>query len=407
MNKRLLSYILILVMVFGATAPCYAEAWTAQQANQVTNDVLSIKTMFTNFFTTYNVNGGNVRFTFNDLASDVHQILHFVSPSFSSDTGLTLWDYLFLIGSEVNSLWSQWTSNFAQLNSLPSIVTNTSNTVNRLNDLKLALTNNNPRLNTSSYWTEWSQLRQEGHEQLFNGTNFASKKLAQYYLSTIGNGTVNTAGRNIEWFSGTPIANLAVISKQILDNNASIYAYRWAADLTGYNATLGIWDSQQDSLTQETWVPQSAINGLYKYLAYLQRDVARLTFVLSSPEEQAAMENANESGVSAMYGDLYDDSNGGVTLSDMSDTFNTGKVAKQTFNSGVSFSTNGLFSFTDDEGWGFWSQAVMNDMDNVPQTRDTRMLKSNNQEPEYDMSAYEDRLSELLKIYNQEVVVDD
>lgn len=228
-----------------------------------------------------------------------------------------------------------------------------------------------------------------------------------YQIPRIGaNGTSGTNLTAYLW-GGSPIGNLSLILWYLNSNIIDEYKYRWAADLTGYNATLGIWDSQQDSLTQETWIPQSAINGLYKYLAYLQRDVARMTFVLSSPEEQAAMENANESGVSAMYGDLYDDSNGGVTLSDMSDTFNTGKVAKQTFNSGVSFSTNGLFSFTDDEGWGFWSQAVMNDMDNVPQTRDTRMLKSSIQEPEYDMSAYEDRLNELLKIYNQEVVVDD
>lgn len=404
MNKRLLSYILILVMVFGSTAPCYAEAWTAQEAMQVTNDVLSIKTMFTNFFTTYNVNGGNVRFTFNDLASDVHQILHFVSPSFSSDTGLTLWDYLFLIGSEVNSLWSQWTSNFAQLNTLPSISSNlVSGNLDYLRYIRMGAGYTNVNDNdTNGIIT----LQHTMHMDLNTDTSDGGRQWGVYPIYDIGaNGVMSI--RKVQWPRGTGIGNLALILQQINSNQAEQYVNRWSADLAGYNATLGIWDSQQDSLTQETWVPQSAINGLYKYLAYLQRDVARMTFVLSSPEEQAAMENANESGVSAMYGDLYDDSNGGVTLSDMSDTFNTGKVAKQTFNSGVSFSTNGLFSFTDDEGWGFWSQAVMNDMDNVPQTRDNRMLKSSIQEPEYDMSAYEDRLGELLKIYNQEVVVDD
>lgn len=399
MNKRLLSYILILVMVFGATAPCYAEAWTSQQAYTVTQGVTSILGQLMNFsnefayWATLNSSGNNnsVTYRFQDLMLSILHIEDWLIPSGARPSNfLTMWDYVYGIAE----FSMQIVSNSSNIYS--SIVSWASSNNEYLLRLRNSLSNMYGLTNTFDVY-------QNAHSQI----PFNPNANGWYSLINYDNNGSSHLNGNYFWGNGSPIGNIALMLWVLQDNLSKQYQYEWAANLTGYNATLGIWDSQQDSLTQETWVPQSAINGLYKYLAYLQRDVARMTFVLSSPEEQAAMENANESGVSALYGELYDDSNGGVTLSDMSDTFNTGKVAKQTFNSGVSFSTNGLFSFTDDEGWGFWSQAVMNDMDNVPQTRDTRMLKSSVQEPEYDMSAYEDRLNELLKIYIQGVVVDD
>lgn len=394
MNKRLLSYILILVMVFGATAPCYAEAWT-------TNDVYYLRQDVSNMYNEILAIGRAFYGSLGTMYNSVSEMMSWLSPQGNFGTGgtisgLTLYEILDYIAWNIDT---DWNSEFAQLNTLPSVAS-------YLSDINNVLINKFYNVSANTGISNSDAMKFAHRLFLHKSTNNNNLWSGMYGIDYVQNNGVNGLD-NIFWQYGSPLGNIALLLQYLNQSVTRSYQYRWSADLNGYNATLGIWDSQQDSLTQETWVPQSAINGLYKYLAYLQRDVARMTFVLSSPEEQAAMENANESGVSAMYGDLYDDSNGGVTLSDMSDTFNTGKVAKQTFNSGVSFSTNGLFSFTDDEGWGFWSQAVMNDMDNVPQTRDTSMLKSSIKEPEYDMSAYEDRLGELLKIYNQEVVVDD
>lgn len=384
MKKRLLCTILILVMAFGATAPVYAEAWTSTQATNVTNDVNDIELHTQNiyqylrdFLLSYN-SGQTSDWTFGDLYWEIKRIGSWVAPVGSNDGSYeTLWSTLLNIAIDTRSY----------LPHIPTIASYVSNWMttnsNYLNDLDMSITN---------YFRDASSVN-IANRKLNTHTALVNSAL-QYSLYSWVSPTSNSgySTTNFNWKDGSPFGNIALILQK-LNNNYVIGTYNSYLDLfSGANTStvLSVWDSQLDSLTQETWSPTSGFNGLYKYLAYLQRDVARMTFIIADPHEQAAMENANESGVADMYADVYDSDNGGVTLSDMSDTFNTQKVAKQTFDTGVSFSTNGLFSFTDDGNWGFWSTAVKNDMDNVPMTRKSES---------YDSTAYDTQLEELYSIW--------
>lgn len=385
--QRWITYILIMAIMVCSTAPVFAEAWTSYEAQQVTSDVLAIKTYLTNFFTTYNVNGGNVRFTFNDLASDVHQILHFVSPSFSSDTGLTLWDYLFLIGSEVNSLWSQWTSNFAQLNTLPTITTNT----NQINDknyrIYQALTNygfidsanqNSTLARLNSHMALLSNY--DGTYNLFRSNT---------------NGTYTTITRN--WMQGSPIGNLALLLQELDYSSAQQYLGRWNADLTGYNAQLSVWDSQGNTLQQTLFTPQSAINGLYNYLAYTQRDVARLTYVLASDEEIAAREKARDNQNAVLDNFIDDTGDGAISTNDFGSVADASKDIKDNLNTGVSAS--GIFDvFTGNHTSAWFSQTTANELDRTQANRS--LLKANGLgASDYDTPLLDEKMNELLSIF--------
>lgn len=386
MKKRLFCFILILVMAFGATAPIYAEAWTSQEAQTVTSSVTGILSMLTQFrtdfvqFMTLTGSGGHgLGATFQDFMLIMSHIDDWIFPRGARGSGIgTLYELLLNEATIV----SGYLPYLSHIPNIASYVNNWMNTNNGyLYNIRDGLSN------TIGLGLPFSPAM-ESHTQLFNwdeNGNLISTWIDLTYLW--GNGQIQTT-HGLNWGNGTPLGNIAYILKLINMNQGAEYTYRWAADLTHYNDQLSTWDSQQGSLTQVLFTPDSAIQGLYRYLAFTQRDVARLAFILADPEEQAGMENANASGVSGMYADIYDDQNGGVTLSDLTDTFSTGSQAKQTFNTGISFSPSGLFSFTDDGNWGFWSNAVKNDMDNVPQTRTV-----------YDTSAYDEQLESLYKIW--------
>lgn len=381
MKKRLLCTILILVMAFGATAPVYAEAWSNYMADSVYNDVNDIELHTENiyqylrdFLLSYS-SGQTSNWTFGDLYWEVKRIGSWIAPVGTNNGDYeTLWSTLLNIAIDTRSY----------LPSIPTIASYVSNwmtsNLNYLNDLDISMTN---------YFRD-AQSVNVANRKLNTHTNLVNSALT-YPLRILTTGFSYTEDR-YSWLNGSPIGNVAFMLDTL--NNNFVLAEQMRHDYMFDNATsttrLSVWDSQQDTITQEYWYPESGMNGLYKYLAYLQRDVARMTYIIADPHEQVAMENANESGVADMYADVYDADNGGVTLSDMSDTFNTQKVAKQTFDTGVSFSTNGLFSFTDDGNWGFWSTSVKDDMDNVPLTRKS---------VSYDSSAYNTQLEVLNSIW--------
>lgn len=358
--KRIICLIISLCLILGSFSFAFAEAWTSTEAQQVTSDVLAIKTYLQTFLTTYNVNGGNVRFTFNDLASDVHQILHFVSPSFSSDTGLTLWDYLFLIGSEVNSLWSQWTSNLAQLNTLPSIASTQST---YFEYFRKALTN---RYSGRTDW-DWAMKTENAHVDLIPGTN------GQYPMFYASNGGLQSTQQG-RWMVGTPLGNIAWILREIMKNDTNMYGFRWAADLTGYNAQLSVWDSQGNTLQQTLFTPLSAINGLYNYLAYTQRDVARLTYVLASDEEIEAREEARANQTEVFDNFIDPNGSGSASVNDFADVSSASGNVKQNFSTG--YSASSIWDIFNRDHYGWFSQECADALDTTNSS--SNMRKSNN-----------------------------
>lgn len=363
--KRLLCIMLILVMAFGATAPVYADAWTNTQADVVTRGTTGILSMLT------------------QLRTDIVQWMTLTGAG-GQGLGATFQDEYILLSHIADWLVPTGARGANDPTLLDSVVVLTNYAMNHLPDISVIagyignwMTSNNNYLNSINQ-----------HVSLLDQQNFPfnSSNVGVYSIGADGTITLNRYNfSSASWYKFV-ILYLAYIHERV----AETYKYTYNYLAKDYNSTLSVWDSQGDTLGQELFVPTSVTNGLYKYLAFLQRDVARMTFIIADPHEQAGMENANDSGVADMYADVYDSDNGGVTLSDMSDTFNTQKVAKQTFNTGVSFSTNGLFSFTDDGNWGFWSTAVKNDMDNVPMTRKS---------VSYDSTAYDEQLEELSSIW--------
>lgn len=389
--KRLLCFILILVMAFGSTAPVYAEAWSSQQAATVTATVNSIAGFLANFSTHFTdwvgvgANTSGMTSTWNQFytrwlvfQTDFNNMVSWLVPSGpnSSNTATMLDSIIVLTNYAMNHL--------PDISVIAGYVSSwmTSNN-NHLSALETALT----RLPAKTSYTI-AEL-QKNAQQYLNWNTPGNANTGLLNLLNI-NTNGNLTNRQFYWQAGSPLGNIALYLENINQNFARGWSISDNKFFPHYNDQLSTWDSQGDTLEQVLFTPESAIQGLYRYLAFVQRDVARMTFIIADPHEQAGMENANESGVADMYADVYDSDNGGVTLSDMSDTFNTQKVAKQTFNTGVQFSTNGLFSFTDDGNWGFWSNAVKNDMDNVPMTR-----KSDS----FDSTAYDNQLEVLYSIW--------
>lgn len=535
MKRRLLSLVLIMVIIIGATAPCFAaptEVYNNTWSQRFTSIVNYLANFDTNWlsWTTLDHNGNSVStaYTFAELANDVRELCYWLTPNDASaviSTGLGLWDYVWYLAQQVGNLWGGWDSYFSNLTTLPTAT-------GYLNNLKQALTNYDYRYYNRALTTQEASIY--AHRSLFGSTT--DYPITPWYsMPTVNaSGVVSASSQN--WFYGTPIGNLVLLTLQSMKNNVNEYSTRWDADLKHYSDNLTTWAS--DTLTQVNFTPESMTQGLYRYLAYLQYDtahtynhmltgfnnaigltnretgvsanvtpvslagglysfldaieddisisyyrgirgfdttltlrsrdtlantnyvpysaidgtykyldameddisylyahgltgfnnpisylngnnmqvggyitgvsatdailkwmqmieyeIAPLHYVLADETQVETKANAIASGVEDIEPDLYDPNSGGVTFSDMSNAFSTGTSARNVFDTGVSYSTNGLFSFTDNGNWGFWSNDAKNDMDTVASTRD---LRKNNQ---FDTSAYDDRLESLESIW--------
>lgn len=158
---------------------------------------------------------------------------------------------------------------------------------------------------------------------------------------------------------------------------------------TDVDSQLSIWDSQGNTLSQSYWTPTSGFNGLYKYLAYTQRDVARLTHVYASDEEIAARDSARQNQTTVVNNFVDGNGVGSVSASDLGDMASVSGSLQSNFDTGASVS--GVFAFfSNGSSTNWFSQATADALD----TNQTRSNSSNT--PLLD--AYYEEIYDLLGI---------
>lgn len=372
-------------MVFGATVPSFAatevvnSTWTSYFAS-MRNDLNIINATMEDLFTAF---AGQTGIMYNSIS----EMMSWLTPvgSFNSNksiTGVTLYEVVDYIAWTLTgvgpTVYDIYTSTAANINGIANNILSWMGTNNTNLDKIKHYIGNPYNGDISTPYTYWVDVYENAHRALlWSQSELTGTKMnGSYYLPTVFLGGWNDKGVLYNWRMGTPIGNIALILKQNMMNNAAIYTYRWNADLKHYNDNLTAWE--YDTLTQTPFTPESAIQGLYHYFAYVQRDVARLTYVLANQEDIDTRAEIKDSGIEDLKTQLYDRNNGGMQLGDMTDTLGLGASAKSSFNLG-SVNKSKAFSFTDDGGWGFWSKACENDMLGV---QETRMLKTDIQEPE-------------------------
>lgn len=327
--KKVLCLILILSLVFGSVLPVYAEAWTSQQASTVTSGTTGILSMLTqlrtDFVSFWQLSSSTVSgsyWTFQDLCNMVGHINDWFAPlGARGNNDPTLMDGIVVL------------TNYA-MNNLPYIPTIASY-------VGSWMTSNNNYLNTLV-----------SRSVNLSGTLFPMKAEADGAIAY----DTTTASTNA--FS-TIINRLYWLDWEIAHNNNISVRY--------FNDQLSIWDSQGNTLSQELWTPKSAINGLYKYFAYTQRDVARLAHVYASDEEIATRDKAKANQSEVMNDFIDPNGSGSVSTTDIGNMAGYSSGFKSNFNTGVSGS--GIWDAFNSNHYSWFSQATKDSLDTTVQTR--------------------------------------
>lgn len=107
---------------------------------------------------------------------------------------------------------------------------------------------------------------------------------------------------------------------------------------------------------------ESAVESISSDISFVNDNIQELTdgFNELYPEDARNM-------VSEIEDEIYDSNNGGISTNDLKNAIDLKSDADDYFDTGYSFGEGivGLFGWSsDDEGWGFWSTAVQNDLDN-------------------------------------------
>lgn len=369
--QRWITYILIMAIMVCFTAPVFAEAWTSNQATQVTNHVSNIRTYIYDW-----IFDDSDAYTWRSFMYEFWRLSEFLIPRGSYQGQTSLWD---IINTSLPGIYSYINGYFGTYST--QLTTQTG----YINDLKTALTNYNYMANSMTP----EQIRKNSHYSLINGEG----DWTMLYLPNSGGISTYT----YSWTRGTPLGNIALMFKNF--NNSFVYGYknRWTADLTHYNDNLTTWDSQGDTLQQVAFTPESAIQGLYRYLAFTQRDVARLTYVLASDEEITAREKARDNQNAVLDNFIDDTGDGAISTNDFGSVADASKDIKDNLNTGVS--ANGIFDvFTGDHTSAWFSQTTANELDRTQANRS--LLKANGLgASDYDTPLLDEKMEELLSIF--------
>lgn len=389
--KKILSITIALCLVFASVLPVYAEAWTSEQAYQTNQSARSLVSLVTNIYSLLQTNFG----ASGDLAlmgENIAKLVSWLTPEgYKPSDYHSLWEICLDIGTAL----------YQYLPHIPTIAGYvgswmTSNN-NYLNALNVVLTNIGFNKGGASAYS-WEQLCKNGHGMLFTGTIGQPMNGAYLFRQLRPDGLSENPSNNLQWQYGSPIGNLALEFQRY--NNNFVYGYLSMSNrmLTDYTGQLGIWDSQGETLTQEAWSPTSAINGLYKYLAYTQRDVARLTYVLASDEEIATREKARETQTAIM--DDFIDPEGTAAAS----TDNFGEIAsgsenvKQNFSTG--YSVSNMWGAFGSEHYGWFSQECADALDTSAASNSRNRLLKNDKhdESDYDTPLLDEYYRQILSL---------
>lgn len=370
-------------MILGSFSFAFAEAWTTTDVYYLRQDVAAVKNELLALGRAFYGSLGT-------MYNSVSEMMSWLSPQGNFGTGgtisgLTLYEILDYIAWNIDT---DWNSEFAQLNSLPSIQSNTGS-------INQALTNF--YYSYGSGQMSSSEAAHNAHASLFTYDSNTGKYKLVYSVPYMNNsGTVNNISTS--WAYGTPLGNFIWMFKQYMQGYVNQSSYRNIADLKHYNDNLTTWDSQGNTLTQVAFTPESAIQGLYRYLAFTQRDVARLAYAYASDEELEAREKA-KANQEQIFDDFIDPSgDGSVSTNDLGDMAGISSGIKDNLDTGVS--AGGIFDvFTGNHSDEWFSQATYNELMGIRVTRDIKSFGS-----DYSTPLLDQQMNDLLSLFGGDLV---
>lgn len=378
--KRIICLIISLCLILGSFSFVFAEAWTTTDVYYVRTNVADLLNATQNIYRVVN-------YALTYMVSDIN------SPNSSI---LNMYGMLQLIATEmadyvtgwqpmVTSIFQTESNTSSIINTTSSIVSNTNLSNNKLEDLRQALTN-------YAYETGFTGLAPNNNAH----ANFVNSNWMYSVAKVNGSGIVGNSSYN--WVQGTPLGNIAYILESFNRNFVNAYNYEWLASLTHYNDNLTTWDSQGNTLTQVAFTPESAIQGLYRYLAFTQRDVARLAYAYASDEELEAREQA-KANQEQIFDDFIDPSgDGSVSTTDIGDMAGISSGIKDNLDTGVS--AGGIFDvFTGNHSDEWFSQTTYNELMGIRSTRD---IKSSG--TDYSTPLLDQQMNDLLSLFGGDVV---
>lgn len=383
--KRIICLIISLCLILGSFSFAFAEAWTSNDVYYLRQDVAAVKNELLALGRAFYGSLGT-------MYNSVSEMMSWLSPQGNFGTGgtisgLTLYEILDYIAWNIDT---DWNSEFAQLNTLPSVASYLSNLQNSLSNVNY----NNVIAGLNATWS-----KAYSHRNLFRNLYGYTSVLdsGQYRMPYFADGGVISSD-GYYWNYGTPIGNVALMLQQSMFNDAMVYQYRWNADLKHYNDNLTTWDSQGNTLTQVAFTPESAIQGLYRYLAFTQRDVARLAYAYASDEELEAREQA-KANQEQIFDDFIDPSgDGSVSTNDLGDMAGISSGIKDNLDTGVS--AGGIFDvFTGNHSDEWFSQATYNELMGIRATRD---IKSSGYD--YSTPLLDQQMNDLLSLFGGDLV---
>lgn len=353
--KKIFCITIVLCLVFASVLPVYAEAWTYTQATSVTNDVHALITAFT----------GSVGTMYNSIS----ELMSWLTPvgSFNTShsiTGVTLYeivDYIAWtlsgVGPTVYDTFQSMGSMLAYMPSLDTKLSNIYTSINNLVPLSIGYFTDgidyNPNLGQGRWINLYAFHRDGtlGTENSFYPQNTNILGLLPRYLGAMNN------------------------------NSAAFYAYfgdKYTESKTGwigkhYNDNLTTWDSQGSTLSQVAFTPESITQGLYRYLAFTQRDVARLAYVFANDEELEARELAQPNQEQVLDDFIDPNGSGSVSPTDFGNMTDASDGFKSNFSTNVGSSH--IWDVFDNSRYNWFTQQTKNQLDTTPQTRTLKAVQ--------------------------------
>lgn len=392
--KKFLTFALVCCLVFSSSSIVFATAtqWdTSDQTNlsniaksltttgtgtllRSVNSILTALTSTTQQGSLYN--GVAYLYDIRNYASQIASGLNGTNGSFLEKifNALTHTDAAGIVYSYVTDIYQKVTEIDNTVLSLGSKITSIDNRINSYDDL---LVTNIPILSKalSNYSLTGESKNQSlavanGHSGLF--TDYST---GNYSLTQLSSQTSPVTTKNVLWYSGSPLGNLAMIMKSVNDNLAYSYRYNYLVAYQNYNSTRSILD--WNTLSYNQFTPTSATNGIYTYLAGIQNPLARLAYVHASDEEIAARQKA-DANQTAVVDNFIDSSGSGAaapsnfrSVSDLSSGFKDNIVTDA--------SVSGIWNIFNSNNFGWFSQETADQLDTSDSS--SRMLKSSGSYP--------------------------
>lgn len=394
--KRMFCLILILSLVLGS----FSFSFAANNAVTFFYDGYNINTSVTAFDAVTNIVSGlvNLRQDFDTFVSltgdgnnptnfgrfqDLYSDIHTIAAEFQYGSGLNPDN-----NSMVSIIYAMANRLVEGVNLLEYDIDPVLNNIN-----SVLIPNTNSILTFTRTDIKDGLTRRPGYFTLNPSNN-------KYYLSVPyldpdnGNWGYDVVTDDYYWSNTDSKLNLVAYILRNQLRNQNVMAQFLVADV---DSTLSTWDSQQDVLTQSTFVPTSLGNGLYKYLAYLQRDVARLTYVMASQEE-LDMREATLDEQQAVVDGFTGDGAGAISDTNISDMADFSSGFQDNFDTGAD--PSGIWNlFSAQEGQRWFTQATADELDTTGNNRS--MMRAAAPDPEYEtplLDAYYEEMFSILGI---------